>query len=135
LASSLVITVPFNQLLLLIPGMYAEADKRLFTLGEAVRDAAHAMAPYQTGALAEGIYVTAPGQSTYGEAAGTAESLRPGHVIGEGDIGPHEAIIGPSVDYGIEIEYGSIHNPAEPYMVPAAEAVRPTAGEYFKDLL
>lgn len=133
--SELSIVIAVNRFPELIDALGQEADKRLFDLVKDVATTASNNATRRSGAMAEGIYAKAPGQSTYAEASGTAEQLNPGHIIPEGDIGPHEAISGPSVDYGIDVEYGSPHGEAQPYMVPAAEEVRGRAGSYFQDLL
>jgi len=44
-------------------------------------------------------------------------------------------ICGPSVEYGIYVEFGTRHMAARPYMRPAAEAVLPHFAEQLKALL
>jgi hypothetical protein len=111
------------------------ADERLFALGKKVASTASSNAPKLTGALAEGIYVTTTKQSTYPEAAGTASDLRPGHLLDEATAGPHEALIGPCQDYGADVEFGTLHTQAQPYLVPAAESVMADAKGFFYDLV
>lgn len=62
-----------------------------------VKDTAKSMAPVLTGALAASIHVSVVGNR------GTRE-------------------VGPSVDYGLFVEYGTAHMAPQPYMGPAADA-------------
>lgn len=85
---------------------------------------AAAAAPIQTGFLKNSIYVvTGAGESTYGrvqEPSGSQELLpevdRPAHKT--------EAIVAVGANYGIYVEYGSVHGPAQPYLTPAAEVMK-----------
>lgn len=45
------------------------------------------------------------------------------------------AIVGPSVDYGDYVEYGTSRMAAQPFMTPAAEAARPRFIAAMKKLL
>jgi HK97 gp10 family phage protein len=49
--------------------------------------------------------------------------------------GPLSARVGPSVDYGIHVEYGTRRMAARPYLTPAAEAARPRFVEAMTKLL
>jgi HK97 gp10 family phage protein len=111
------------------------ADERLYALGKKIAQEASSNAPKLTGALSESIYVTTTKQSTYGGAAGTAEDLRPGHLLDEASASQHEALIGPCQDYGADVEFGTLHQRAQPYLVPAAESVIADAKGFFYDLV
>ncbi len=79
-------------------------------------------APVATGFLKNSIYVVTSDSSTYG-AQGTAAAMLPEVPAPDTDT---EAIIAIGAPYGIYVEYGTVRMAAQPYLVPAAEAVRPS---------
>lgn len=88
-------------------------------------------APVRTGFLRSSIYVTGKDYTTYGE-----------NLQGMGDLKPPvpqtdqttTAIVAVGAEYGIYIEYGSRYRPARPYLLPAAEFVKPKMEEAFAQL-
>jgi len=91
-----------------------------------VQAAAQAKCPVLTGYLKSSIYTHTWDSSTYGQGVtggGPGASLLP-------DLGKppndHTAFIGVGANYGIHIEYGTSRMAAQPYLVPAADEVRPS---------
>jgi HK97 gp10 family phage protein len=73
---------------------------------EIVRDEARNGAPYDTGALQASIQADVDKEA----APGMAETL-----------------VGPTIFYGLFVEYGTQHNAAHPYLRPAADAAEQRA--------
>lgn len=112
--------------------LFPELAKKLHdTVSELVRKAAFDveamakdLAPVDTGHLKSSLYVVpggGKGGSTYGQ-----------NVEGDGALLPEvqaptsdqEAIVAVGADYGIFVEMGTSHMSAQPYLTPAAEAIR-----------
>jgi len=49
-------------------------------------------------------------------------------------IGPQEATVTSYASYSVYQEFGTYKMSAQPYMIPAVEAVAPVANEFFKGL-
>ena len=84
-------------------------------------------AAVDTGAMKNSIYVTlGTGESNYTDAVADALDKNPMAAIlpEAAKPGEHEALIGPSVEYGPDVEYGTVKMAAQPFMTPAAEEVR-----------
>lgn len=99
----------------------------------AVEGRAKIKAPVDTGALRASIYVSMKRGSKGSEAISAAKARRPDAVT-EALPTPrddHTAYIGPSVEYGQEVEMGSAHRSGRPYLQPA---LRETEAE-FRELL
>lgn len=83
-------------------------------------------APDDTGFLESSIYYSASnGVSTYGEGIKTPPedaSVLPEEKPSSGE---HEAIVGVAASYGLYQEYGTAHDAAHPYLIPAADAATP----------
>lgn len=102
----------------------------------AIRDLASALAPRDTGALAQSIYVSTPRGSDYNERASAASSLNSeANILAEaasefilsltGEDNPtYTDVVGVSVDYGVYQEFGTRHMGAQSFMTPAAENER-----------
>jgi hypothetical protein len=88
-------------------------------------------APIRTGFLRSSIYVTGKDYDTYGQG-----------VIGMGTLLPPvpktnqwtTAIVAVGASYGLYIEMGSRFQPARPFLLPAAEYVKPKMEEAFAQL-
>lgn len=87
-----------------------------------------------TGATRASIYVRyggrgAGGHDTYYGALAAARVLNPDAEFlepGMPDVGDgHAAMVGPSTSYAAYIEFGTVHMPARPYLVPALADVSP----------
>ena len=85
---------------------------------------AQANAPVDTGFLKNSIYVEMQDTSTYGQAQDPQgdQTLLP-EV--EKPSNKTTAIVAVGANYGIFVEYGSVHGPPQPYLTPAAEMVKP----------
>ena len=61
-------------------------------------------------------------------------SISVGHPLG-GDLRPGDlsAQIGPTVEYGAFVEFGTSRSGGQPYMTPAAEAVLPVFEQRIRD--
>ena len=95
-------------------------------------------AAVDSGALKSSIYVSlGSGESTYGQAVADALSANPSAGILPAAPKPpeHEAVIGPSVEYGVHVEYGTPRMSAQPFMTPAAETLRPAFTAAMKQML
>jgi hypothetical protein len=88
-------------------------------------------APIKTGFLRSSIYVMGKDYETYGQG-----------VVGKGEMLPPvpktnqwtTAIVAVGASYGIYIEMGARYHPARPYLLPAAEFVKPKMEEAFAQL-
>jgi hypothetical protein len=118
------ITVLFN--------LFPELAKKLHdTVGELVRKGAFdvqalasGLAPVATGHLKSSIYVVpggGKGSSTYGQNVEGDGVLLPEVEAPESD---QQAIVAVAANYGVYVEFGTAHAGAQPYLTPAAEAVR-----------
>ena len=107
------------------PGNVAEVIE---TIAFAVERRAKEMAPVDTGALKSSIF-------TKTKRGGRQPNQRDGVVYvdlpePENDT---QAIVGPTVDYGIWQELGTSRTAAQPYLVPAVEAVASSLERYRGD--
>ena len=121
----------FGELIVIYDILPELAEKLTKALDEAVRKAAfdiqaaaQAAAPVDTGFLKNSIYVvTDNGQSTYGaiqEPTDGQEALP--------EVEPpkrHQATVAVAANYGVYVEFGSAHGPAQPYLTPAVALVAP----------
>lgn len=105
-----------------------------FEVDQAVRKAAfdlaaHAkdLAPVDTGALKNSIWVLTSKDSTYGEAlqAALARNPKAQAVSPPAVPPPGTAYVGAGVHYAVYVEYGTRRMAARPFMRPAADAVGP----------
>lgn len=121
----------FGEMIVIYDILPELAEKLTKALDEAVRKAAfdiqaaaQAAAPVDTGFLKNSIYVeTDNGQSTYGAIQEPQEGQE---VLPE--IEPptkHQAFVAVAANYGVFVEFGSAHGPAQPYLTPAVALVEP----------
>jgi hypothetical protein len=104
-------------------------------VGQLVRKAAFdlealaaTLAPVDLGALKSSIYVVTSKDSDYETHAAAAQSLRPDATVlpqVEAPKSPTMAIVAVGMDYGLYQEFGTVYQPAQPYLTPAAEVVKP----------
>ena len=85
--------------------------------------------PYQnqTGFLQGSIYVVTKGASTYDQAAEAQSNNPQAELLPEVEQPPDDqtAYVAVGANYGIYVEMGTVNMPAFPYLVPAAELIRP----------
>jgi HK97 gp10 family phage protein len=103
----------------------------LETAGD-IQDRASFMAPRDTGALSESIYVASADGSDYSQRAGSAGARNPDAVIAP-EVNPEfvisfssssptfRAVVGSAVNYGIFQELGTRFMPPQSFMLPATE--------------
>lgn len=100
------------------------------TASKAVRKAAFDIegggkvnAAVDTGFMKASIYTVTHDESSYGQGtAGNAGALLPEVEHPASDL---EAFVAVGASYGIYVELGTHKMPAQPYLTPAADAVRP----------
>lgn len=109
MARTSTVTILFNDLPKLPGRVRAEASTRVRATALAVETDAKQRAPVDTGALRASIHTEQVGELT--------------------------ARVGPSVDYGAPVEFGTSRQAAQPYLTPAAEAARPRFVAAMKTLL
>lgn len=84
-------------------------------------------APVDTGFLKNSIYTVTSTASTYGQGASSGDGP-PGNSLLE-EVAPPtsstEAVVAVGANYGVYVELGTAHAPAQPYLIPAAEAEAP----------
>lgn len=117
-----VISDAFPEIAAALPGI----------VGQLVRKAAFdiqawaaAAAPVDTGFLKSSIYVVTKDSSTYGQ--GVTNPPEGAEMLDEVSApgSPTEAIVAVGASYGVYVEFGTVFMNAQPYLTPAAEAVRP----------
>jgi len=87
-----------------------------------IQAAAQQRAPVDTGFLRSSVYTVTSAGSSYGSGAGTGPLL-PEIPAAENDTTGYVAV---GAEYGVYLEYGTSHGPAQPYLTPASEEVRPS---------
>lgn len=101
----------------------------------AVEAEAKLNAPVDTGALRASIYTSLHNGGRGSQAMAQARSLRP-EAVTEALPTPrtgNTAYVGPSVEYGAEVELGSARRPGTPYLQPAVRAVEGQFKKFLAD--
>lgn len=90
-----------------------------------IQAAAAANAPVDTGFLRSSIYVVTHSESTYGQGSDNPPSGAT--LLDPVDAPPDDrtAYVAVGANYGIYVEMGTANMAAQPYLLPAAEAVKP----------
>jgi hypothetical protein len=110
---------------------------------EYMRSYARSIAPVLTGAFRASLYINGPdGESDYGRAVVEALAHRPfAKIVPEsqtalldsnvnrlrdslGQFSLDEAIVAPAVEYGLYLEYGTVHMAPRPTLTQASQATR-----------
>lgn len=99
--------------------------------GFAVEGRAKVRVPVDTGALRASIYTSLASGDRSSDAMADAHARNPGAETNPLPVprDTHTAYVGPSVEYGAAIEFGSAARAATPYLLPA---VRETEKEFLK---
>ena len=116
----------------LLPEIAAKIDR---AAGKVVRKAAfdiqamaQTMAPVDTGFLKNSIYVVTHDYSNYSAAERKSSKKNADAELlpeVEPPLDSHEACIAVGADYGMYVEFGTIHQPPQPYLTPAVELEMP----------
>jgi HK97 gp10 family phage protein len=77
-------------------------------------------APVDTGFLKNSVYTVTSKSSNYDGSGG--EKMLSETPVPDNDL---TAYVGVGANYGIYLEYGTVHQPAQPYLTPAVESVFP----------
>jgi HK97 gp10 family phage protein len=111
----------FNHLDALAKALTPAVQKIVTKTAMDIQASAASSAPVDTGFLRNSIYNVTPGASTYGQGASPTHkgsSLLP-------EVGPLEdntsAYVAVGANYGVYLEYGTRHMPAQPYFYPAVD--------------
>lgn len=121
----------FGEMIVIYDLLPEMAEKLAKALDEAVKKAAfdiqaaaQAAAPVDTGFLKNSIYVETHSESTYGQ---IAEPTSPTATVLPEVEKPkeHQAVVAVGANYGVYVEFGTVHGPAQPYLTPAAAIVEP----------
>ena len=89
-----------------------------------------------TGAHWSSIYTETGDAQDYAKAATEARQANPDVDIMRLPIPPeHTVYIGPSVDYGIYLELGTVRRPATPYLAPALQSVVKDVAKKFGEVV
>lgn len=116
----------------LLPEIAEKIDR---DAGKVVRKAAfniqaraQSLAPVDTGFLKNSIYTVTSTSSNYASAERKSTKKNADAELlpeVEPPIDSHEAYIAVGANYGIYVEYGSIHGPPQPFLTPAVEIEMP----------
>lgn len=114
-------TSRLNRILRNLPGKTEDNNRAIAFRIEA---GAKAKAPVDTGALRNSIYTVCGGQDGYAKASSDAHRANP-KVETQPLPTPqgHDAHVGPSVEYGMPLEFGMSGRAARPFLVPAVREV------------
>ena len=125
----------------LLPELAAKLEKAVDAAARKaafdIQAKAQAMAPVDTGFLKNSIYTITDKGSTYGNIAEPGEGAEALPEVAK-PAKPVRAVVAVAANYGVYVEYGTVHGPAQPYLRPAAEKVMPEfqkALEKLEDLM
>ena len=109
----------FDEVSDALPGILSQVVRKT---AFGIQSDAQSLAPRDTGFLANSIYVKTSKDSSYSE---VGQPTREGaHLLAEVETPPDDqtAYVAVGANYGIFLEYGTVHQPAQPYLTPAVEA-------------
>lgn len=137
------VTLRRDRLDRLIGSVASRATAQVAENAAYLRDYASSIAPKDTGAFSQSIYVSGPGEeSDYAQRANAARSLNPQAVIidevhpasfdsgtsrlrnSAGQFSQPEAVVGSAVNYSVFLEDGTRYMAPRPTFRPAIEATR-----------
>ena len=128
-------TVRFNRIPQVIAAIQQNTRNAVLQTAADVQERAHAVAPRDTGSLAESIYINNGDTSDYGQRTATAqglnkdvvilEEIRPEFVISlsGGNDASFVAVVGVAAGHGIFNELGTRHMRPQPFMYPAVHGL------------
>jgi HK97 gp10 family phage protein len=142
-ATTLKVTLRRDKLDRLMATIGSSATAQVADNAAYMRDYASQIAPKDTGAFSQSIYVSGPGEdSDYAQRANAARSLNPAATIIEeikpasfdtavqrfrganGQFSTPEAVVGSAVEYSVFLEDGTRYMAPRPTFRPAVEATR-----------
>ena len=128
-------TKKLNEILKALPG---NRDKAVRAIAFSIEGKAKVKTPVDTGALRSSIYVRTAQGDFSSRTANSGPPLLPEKADPNlaretlPSVKPGEAVIGPSVEYGIHVEFGTSKQAAQPYLGPAVTEAARELEEHFK---
>jgi HK97 gp10 family phage protein len=118
-------TVDFNHLPEIKAAIHKAAVQLVKKAAFDVQAAAMSKAPVATGYMKSSVYTVTSDASTYG--AGVVGGGPGSYLLPQVPKPPTDEIayVAVGANYGIYVEYGTSRMAAQPYLTPAADAVRP----------
>lgn len=109
----------FDEVANALPGILSQVVRKT---AFDIQSDAQSLAPRDTGFLANSIYVKTSKDSTYSQVE--QPSKKDASLIEEVDTPPDDqtAYVAVGANYGIYVEYGTVHQSPQPYLTPAVEA-------------
>lgn len=121
-------SVEFNRLPTLRLALHEAVRQIVAKTAYDIQAHAQAIVAVDTGFLKSSVYTITPtGGSTYGQ--GVIAGKAGQDLLPETDQPPtsdQQAIVAVGASYGIDLEFGTIHMHAQPYLIPATDAIQPT---------
>ena len=126
-------TRKLNDIIKKLPG---NRDKAIRAVAFSIERKAKVKAPVDTGALRASIYTrTAKGSySSNEQMSGIPEVQSDAQRETLPPVREGEAVVGPSVNYGIHVEFGTRRQRAQPYLGPAVNSTAKELAEHLKDV-
>lgn len=127
-------TRKLNQIIKHLPGNTTDA---VGSVAFSVERKAKMKAPVDTGALRASIYTRlGTRKDGFDQASTSARGRNPDATLTEipQPENNQTAHVGPSVEYAIEVEYGTHKKAARPYLTPAVREVERELAQHFKDV-
>lgn len=124
-------TKKLNQILKQLPG---NRDKAVRAIAFSIERKAKMKAPVDTGALRASIYTrTAKGSYSSNEQMSGIPEIQ-GDAVRETlpPVKEGEAVVGPSVEYGIHVEFGTRRQRSQAYLGPAVNSTAKELAEHLK---
>ena len=131
-SSGMTVTLRSNRIPLLLGVLVPRTHTAVLDTANEIQDRANVMAPVDTGALRESIYVSSPDGSDYPQRSGSAQARNPDaiivpevtsdFVISFAATNPtFRAVVGSAVNYSLFQELGTRFMPPQSFMLPAIE--------------
>lgn len=123
------ITMDLTKLEKLLKNSPEHFDKAIRATGFQVEAKAKTLAPVDTGALRNSIHTVTHDDSTFSQAVGRIQKRKKSRAAAERAVEipkpdkPMVARVGPGMEYGIYLEFGTSRMAARPYMFPAVQGV------------
>lgn len=130
------VVIRSNRIPALVVQIQDKSKQAVLDAAHVVQQRAQQLSAVDTGSMRASIYVSAEDESDYVQAASTARSLNHDAVILDeidpefvispsGGASPQTtAIVGVAVGHGIFNEYGTVHQRAQPFLIPSAMAAQ-----------
>lgn len=112
----------FNKIPQTIMALNTVVSRLVRKAAFAIQGSAMESAPVDTGFLKNSIYVELHNRSTYGQGVSGSGEMLPEIPAAEDALTAYVAV---GASYGVFVEWGTVHSPAQPYLTPAVELETP----------